>query len=130
MAGVCFAASRTTLLSAQERVALPLSPQLVLRTGLALLVSVLVPPQRPSSPGHRQCPRVRVHNPAKTRLLSDFISQLQSHSAPPNKQTHSHTLKAVMGVPVGAQRRCIQLVSMRIQVPFLALLSGLRIQGC
>ena len=34
------------------------------------------------------------------------------------------------GVPIMAQRKRIQLGTMRLQVPFLALLSGLRIWHC
>ena len=38
--------------------------------------------------------------------------------------------RAAFGVPIMAQRELIQLVSMRMQVRSLALLSGLRIQRC
>ena len=39
-------------------------------------------------------------------------------------------LKMDVGVPVVAQWQCTQLISTRMQVPSLALLSGLRMQRC
>ena len=67
--------------------------------------------------------------------VSNYLSLLHPYQHPPNLGgeiyfSQSTDLIVNLGVPVVAQQKQIRLGTMRLRVPCLALLSGLRIQHC